>query len=54
MSISGKVGSRAVGYYMATTVMAVILGKFSFFGLFINYVTNSQKVAQMAKKYQIS
>lgn len=26
MSISGKVGSRAVGYYMATTVMAVILG----------------------------
>ena len=27
MSISGKVGGRAVGYYMATTVMAVILGK---------------------------
>ena len=26
MSISGKVGGRAVGYYMATTVMAVILG----------------------------
>ena len=32
MSISGKVGSRAVGYYMATTVMAVILGKFSLLG----------------------
>ena len=27
MSISGKVGGRAVGYYMATTVLAVILGK---------------------------
>ena len=26
MSISGKVGGRAVGYYMATTVLAVILG----------------------------
>jgi len=26
MQISGKVGGRAVGYYMATTVMAVILG----------------------------
>merc|ERR1711910_74485 len=26
MSISGKVGGRAVGYYMATTVMAGILG----------------------------
>ena len=32
MSISGKVGSQAVGYSMATTVMAVILGKFSHFG----------------------
>jgi len=26
MSLSGKVGGRAVGYYMATTVFAVILG----------------------------
>jgi len=26
MSISGKVGGRAVGYYMSTTVIAVILG----------------------------
>ena len=26
MSLSGKVGGRAVAYYMATTVLAVILG----------------------------
>ena len=26
MSLSGRVGGRAIGYYMATTVLAVILG----------------------------
>ena len=26
MNLSGKVGGRAIGYYMSTTVLAVILG----------------------------
>lgn len=29
LSLSGKIGARAIGYYMVTTICAVILGQFS-------------------------
>lgn len=38
LSLSGKIGMRAISYYMVTTICAVILGQWSLIHLFAYYV----------------